>query len=98
MIGILRWVFLKADERLDNLKSFLRDWGFYELELIELSCWGEGGALTCFNFDMGGCFPCFGSSNKEGSGLKEVSKKDSVKDGSSAQSNHGNRVSLGNKQ
>lgn len=47
---------------------------------------------------MGGCFPCFGSSNKEGSGLKEVSKKDSVKDGSSAQSNHGNRVSLGNKQ
>lgn len=67
----------------------------YELEIVGLSYLG---ALTCFDFDMGGCFPCFRSSNKEGNGLKEVSKKDSVKDGSSTQSNHGNRVSLGNKQ
>lgn len=47
---------------------------------------------------MGGCFPCFGSSNsKEGSGgvVKEVNKKDSVKDGSIAQSNHVTRVSSG---
>lgn len=45
-------------------------------------------------FDMGGCFPCFGSSNKEGNGVKkEVAKKDSVKDGSSAQSHHVTRVS-----
>lgn len=48
---------------------------------------------------MGGCFPCFGSSNnKEGSGggggsVKEVNKKDSVKDGSISQSHHVNRVS-----
>ncbi|TXG71779.1 hypothetical protein EZV62_000358 [Acer yangbiense] len=45
---------------------------------------------------MGGCFPCFGSSNnKEGSGgggVKEVNKKDSVKDGSIAQSHHVSRV------
>lgn len=47
-------------------------------------------------FDMGGCFPCFGSSNKEGNGVKkEVAKKDSVKDGSSAQSHHVTRVSSG---
>ncbi|GMI72168.1 hypothetical protein like AT5G18610 [Hibiscus trionum] len=47
---------------------------------------------------MGGCFPCFGSSNKEGnnnggSTVKELSKKDSTKDGSVAQSQHVNRVS-----
>ncbi|KAK8507092.1 hypothetical protein V6N12_008439 [Hibiscus sabdariffa] len=46
---------------------------------------------------MGGCFPCFGSSNKEGnnnggSTVKELSKKDSTKDGSVAQSQHVNRV------
>ncbi|KAF5452377.1 hypothetical protein F2P56_027381 [Juglans regia] len=40
---------------------------------------------------MGGCFPCFGSSNEEGSGVKEVPKKDSVKEGS-AHSHHVNRV------
>ena len=45
---------------------------------------------------MGGCFPCFGSSSKEGNGVKkEVVKKDSVKDGSSAQSHHVTRVSSG---
>lgn len=43
---------------------------------------------------MGGCFPCFGSSN-EGSGVKEVAKKDSVKEGSAAQSHHVIRVSSG---
>ncbi|PON88269.1 Serine/threonine protein kinase [Trema orientale] len=43
---------------------------------------------------MGGCFPCFGSSNKEGSGgVKEVTKKDSVKEGSTAQSHHVTGVS-----
>ncbi|KAA8527482.1 hypothetical protein F0562_034803 [Nyssa sinensis] len=42
---------------------------------------------------MGGCFPCFRSSNKEGNGVKEVAKKDSVKEGSVAQSHHGSRVS-----
>uniref|UniRef100_A0A803Q571 non-specific serine/threonine protein kinase n=2 Tax=Cannabis sativa TaxID=3483 RepID=A0A803Q571_CANSA len=36
---------------------------------------------------MGGCFPCFGSSNKEGNVVKEV-KKDSVKEGSTTQSHH----------
>ncbi|PRQ39099.1 putative protein kinase RLK-Pelle-RLCK-VIIa-1 family [Rosa chinensis] len=45
---------------------------------------------------MGGCFPCFGSSNKEGSGggagVKEVSKKESVKEGSATQSHHVTRV------
>ncbi|KAL4387819.1 hypothetical protein GQ457_09G023390 [Hibiscus cannabinus] len=45
---------------------------------------------------MGGCFPCFGSSNKEnsngGENVKELSKKDSTKDGSVCQSNHVNRV------
>lgn len=47
---------------------------------------------------MGGCFPCFGSSNKEGSGggaVKEVAKKDSVKEGSVALSHHVGRVSSG---
>lgn len=45
---------------------------------------------------MGGCFPCFGSSNKEAKGLKEVVvKKDSLKEGSIAQSYHTNRVSSG---
>ncbi|XP_050217042.1 serine/threonine-protein kinase PBL27 isoform X2 [Mercurialis annua] len=46
---------------------------------------------------MGGCFPCFGSSNKEGGGggggVKEVIKKDAVKEGSLPQSNHISRVS-----
>ncbi|CAK7333085.1 unnamed protein product [Dovyalis caffra] len=46
---------------------------------------------------MGGCFPCFGSSNKEDSSgvavVKEVNKKDSVKEGSVGQSNHLGRVS-----
>ncbi|XP_057960140.1 serine/threonine-protein kinase PBL27 [Malania oleifera] len=41
---------------------------------------------------MGGCFPCFGSSNKEGNGVKEVAKKDSVKDGSATQSHHVSRA------
>ncbi|KAF7837862.1 Serine/threonine-protein kinase PBL27 [Senna tora] len=41
---------------------------------------------------MGGCFPCFGSSNKEDSRVKEVVKKDSFKEGSAAQSHHVNRV------
>lgn len=43
---------------------------------------------------MGGCFPCFGSSNKGGSGVKEVTK-DSVKDSSAAQSHHVTRVGSG---
>lgn len=43
---------------------------------------------------MGGCFPCFGSSDDDdGSGVKEVNKKDSVKDGSTAQSHRVTRVS-----
>ncbi|GLT41996.1 hypothetical protein SLA2020_160200 [Shorea laevis] len=46
---------------------------------------------------MGGCFPCFRSSNKDGSGsggaVKDVSIKDSAKDGSVTQSHHVNRVS-----
>lgn len=43
---------------------------------------------------MGGCFPCFGSSNKEtGNGVKEVVKKESFKDGSAAQSIHLSKVS-----
>lgn len=48
-------------------------------------------------FDMGGCFPCFGSSNKEGDnkGVKEVAKKDSVKEGSAAQPHHVSRLSSG---
>ncbi|CAK9159749.1 unnamed protein product [Ilex paraguariensis] len=41
---------------------------------------------------MGGCFPCFGSSSKEGNGVKEVTKKDSVKEGSAAQTHHVNRI------
>ncbi|KAK8671097.1 hypothetical protein V6N13_037705 [Hibiscus sabdariffa] len=45
---------------------------------------------------MGGCFPCFGSSNKEnsngGGSVKELSKKDSTKDDSVGQSHHVNRV------
>ena len=47
-----------------------------------------------FGFDMGGCFPCFGSSNSEGSEVKEVTKKDSIKDGST-QSHHVSRISSG---
>ncbi|CAN1807092.1 Serine/threonine-protein kinase PBL27 [Linum perenne] len=47
---------------------------------------------------MGGCFPCFGSSNKDGggggggSGGKEIARKDTVKEGSVTQSHHVNRV------
>ncbi|CAK9145529.1 unnamed protein product [Ilex paraguariensis] len=41
---------------------------------------------------MGGCFPCFGSSNKEGNGAKEVAKKDSVKESSAAHSEHISRL------
>ncbi|KAF5941724.1 hypothetical protein HYC85_019366 [Camellia sinensis] len=41
---------------------------------------------------MGGCFPCFGSSNKDGNGVKEVGKKDSIKESSAAQSHHVTRV------
>lgn len=44
---------------------------------------------------MGGCFPCFGSSNKDGNGVKEVAKKESFKDGSAAQPNHVNKLSAG---
>ncbi|XP_076938538.1 serine/threonine-protein kinase PBL27-like [Bidens hawaiensis] len=45
---------------------------------------------------MGGCFPCFGSSNKEGNGVKEVVKKDIGKEGSAGhQLNHVSRVSSG---
>ena len=43
---------------------------------------------------MGGCFPCFGSSNKDGNGVKEVAKKEFVKDPLAAQSV--NRVNSGN--
>lgn len=43
---------------------------------------------------MGGCFPCFGSSEEAvNNGVKEAVKKDSLKDGSTTQSHH---VSLGN--
>ncbi|KAK8623859.1 hypothetical protein V6N13_065221 [Hibiscus sabdariffa] len=46
---------------------------------------------------MGGCFPCFGSSNEEGSNngggsVKELSKKGSTKDASVGKSHHVNRV------
>ncbi|KAK6913801.1 Protein kinase domain [Dillenia turbinata] len=41
---------------------------------------------------MGGCFPCFGSVNKEDISGKEVVKKDSTKEGSNTQSHHVNRV------
>ncbi|KAJ7980224.1 Kinase family protein [Quillaja saponaria] len=41
---------------------------------------------------MGRCFPCFGSSNKEGSAVKEVSKKNSGEKVSAGQSHHVNRV------
>lgn len=45
---------------------------------------------------MGGCFPCFGSSEKEGKiGVKEVVKKDSLKEGSAAQSHRVSRVNSG---
>ncbi|GMH29296.1 hypothetical protein Nepgr_031139 [Nepenthes gracilis] len=37
---------------------------------------------------MGGCFPCLGASSKEGSGVKEAAKKDSVKNGSVVQPHH----------
>lgn len=44
-----------------------------------------------------GCFPCFGSSNKQENGVKEVSKKDNIgKEGSTThQSHHVSRVSSG---
>ena len=45
---------------------------------------------------MGGCFPCFGSSNKDSNGVKEVAKKDSVKESSANQSHHVTIVSSGN--
>lgn len=41
---------------------------------------------------MGGCFPCFGSSKKDGNGANEVGKKE-VKDASTAQAHHVTRVS-----
>lgn len=51
---------------------------------------------------MGGCVPCFGSSNKEGdsnncdNGVKEMGKKESFKEGAAAHSNtHVNRVNSG---
>ncbi|GAU37746.1 hypothetical protein TSUD_382390 [Trifolium subterraneum] len=45
-------------------------------------------------FDMGGCFPCFGSSNKEDTNaVKEVSKKETFKEASLPQSHHPTRVS-----
>ena len=50
------------------------------------------------NFDMGGCFPCFGSSSNKGdtAGVKkEVPKKDSFKEASVVQSHHPTRVSSG---
>ncbi|XP_022946686.1 serine/threonine-protein kinase PBL27-like [Cucurbita moschata] len=40
---------------------------------------------------MGGCFPCFGSSDRNGA--KEATKKDSAKDGATAQSHRVSRVS-----
>lgn len=68
----------------------------WEVWLYELVCGGVCGWLWFFawDFDMGGCFPCFGSSKKEGSGVKQVTK-DSVKEGSAAQSHHVTRVSSG---
>lgn len=60
----------------------------------------RGGSL--FRIDMGGCFPCFESSDEKGNayksnnGVKEVAKKESFKEGSVAHSNsHTNRVSSG---
>ncbi|XP_023527595.1 serine/threonine-protein kinase PBL27 [Cucurbita pepo subsp. pepo] len=47
----------------------------------------------CFHLIMGGCFPCFGSSDEDGNGVKDATKKDSAKDGSAAQSHHVTRVS-----
>lgn len=44
---------------------------------------------------MGGCFPCVGSSNKGGNGVKEVIKKDSLKESSVGLSHHVDRVSSG---
>lgn len=51
---------------------------------------------------MGGCVPCFGSSNKEGNcnscdnGVKEMGKQESFKEGSAAHPNsHVHRVSSG---
>lgn len=62
---------------------------------VYFSFWGVW--FDLIGFDMGGCFPCFGSSDKEGSSsggaVKELSKKDSSKDCSVAQSHHVSRVS-----
>lgn len=44
---------------------------------------------------MGGCFPCFGSSDRNGA--KEATKKDSAKDGATALSHRVSRVSSGDK-
>ena len=44
---------------------------------------------------MGWC--CLGSSDEEGSDVKEVAKKDSVKEGSAAQANRVTRVNSGEK-
>ncbi|CAH9091556.1 unnamed protein product [Cuscuta epithymum] len=42
---------------------------------------------------MGRCLACFGSSNKGGDGVKEVSKKEAFKDGSAVQSKNVNKLS-----
>lgn len=55
---------------------------------------GFGCGFDLVGFDMGGCFPCFGSSDEEGSGVKEVTK-DSVREGSATHSHHVNRVNSG---
>ena len=48
---------------------------------------------------MGGCFPCFGSSDNENkkdeNGAKELKKKDSVKEATTGQSNHVTRTTSG---
>ncbi|WVY94947.1 hypothetical protein V8G54_034035, partial [Vigna mungo] len=59
------------------------------------------GGFDLLGFDMGGCFPCFGSSNKEDSGgvrVKEVPNKDSsFKEAASLvpQSHHPSRANTG---
>ena len=60
------------------------------------------GGFDLLGFDMGGCFPCFGSSNKEGSGgvrVKEVPNRDSsFKEAAASvvpQSHHPSRVNSG---
>lgn len=39
-------------------------------------------------FDMGGCIPCLGSSIKEGNGVKEVAKKEFVKENTASENNN----------